>query len=149
MERGMELLRPGAIPSQVFAEVVKAVEKAGVNDYSKLATFCGHGIGIEARDYPIFTKPVKATSPFLPGSYDVPIEEGMVIMLEMPHSVLGLGGFQIEYVDSGNSSVTRRCVPLPGASHRNPCFRRHSPMTPMPLPPRTRAGRLAPMSARW
>ena len=97
MERGMELLRPGAIPSQLFAEVVKAVEKAGVNDYSKLATFCGHGIGIEARDYPIFTKPVKATSPFLPGSYDVPIEEGMVIMLEMPYSVLGLGGFQIEY----------------------------------------------------
>jgi Xaa-Pro aminopeptidase len=97
MERGMELLRPGAIPSQLFAEVTKAVEKAGVADYSKLATFCGHGIGIEARDYPIFTRPVKASSPFLPGTYDVPIEEGMVINLEMPYSLLGLGGFQIEY----------------------------------------------------
>jgi Xaa-Pro dipeptidase len=97
MERGMELLRPGAIPSQLFAEVTKAVEKAGVADYAKLATFCGHGIGIESRDYPIFTKPVKATSPFLRGTYDVPIEEGMVINLEMPYSVLGLGGFQIEY----------------------------------------------------
>lgn len=97
MERGMELLRPGAIPSQLFGEVTKAVEKAGVKDYGKLATFCGHGIGIEARDYPIFTKPVKATSPFLPGTYDLPIEEGMVINLEMPYSVLGLGGFQIEY----------------------------------------------------
>jgi Xaa-Pro aminopeptidase len=97
MERGMELLRPGAIPSQLFAEVTKAVEKAGVANYGKLATFCGHGIGIEARDYPIFTKPVKASSPFLPGTYDVPIEEGMVINLEMPYSVLGLGGYQIEY----------------------------------------------------
>jgi Xaa-Pro aminopeptidase len=93
----MELLRPGAIPSQLFAEVTKAVEKAGVADYGTLATFCGHGIGIEARDYPIFTRPVKASSPFLPGTYDVPIEEGMVINLEMPYSVLGLGGFQIEY----------------------------------------------------
>lgn len=97
MERALELLRPGAIPSQLFAEVTRAVEKAGVKDYSTLATFCGHGIGIEARDYPIFTKPVKATSPFLPGTYDLPIEEGMVINIEVPYSVLGLGGFQIEY----------------------------------------------------
>jgi Xaa-Pro aminopeptidase len=97
MERGMELLRPGAVPSQLFAEVVRAVEKAGLKDYSKLATFCGHGIGIESRDYPIFTKPMKAASRFLPGTYDLPIEEGMVINLEMPYSELGLGGFQIEY----------------------------------------------------
>jgi Xaa-Pro aminopeptidase len=97
MERALALLRPGAIPSRLFAEVTRAVEKAGVKDYSTLATFCGHGIGIEARDYPIFTKPVKATSPFLPGTYDLPVEEGMVINIEVPYSVLGLGGFQIEY----------------------------------------------------
>jgi Xaa-Pro dipeptidase len=97
MERGMELLRPGAVPSLLFAEVVRAVEKAGLKDYAKLATFCGHGIGIESRDYPIFTKSMKAASRFLPGTYDLPIEEGMVINLEMPYSELGLGGFQIEY----------------------------------------------------
>jgi Xaa-Pro dipeptidase len=97
MEKALELLRPGAIPSRLFAEVVSAVEKAGVKDYSKVAHFCGHGIGIEARDYPIFTKPVKAASPFLPGTYDVPIEEGMVISIEVPYSELGLGGFQVEY----------------------------------------------------
>ncbi len=97
MERALELLRPGVIPSKLFEEVTKAVEKAGLKDYSRLATFCGHGIGIEARDYPIFTKPMKATSPFLPGTYDLPVEEGAVINIEVPYSELGLGGFQIEY----------------------------------------------------
>jgi Xaa-Pro dipeptidase len=97
MERGMELLRPGAIPSKIFEETSKAVEKAGIQNFSRYANFCGHGIGIEGRDYPIFTKPVKASSPFLPGTYDVPLEEGMVVNLEFPHTVLGLGGFQVEY----------------------------------------------------
>ena len=98
MERAMELLRPGALPSNIFRETAKAVEKAGIKDYSKIVNFVGHGIGIEARDYPIFTPPVKAASPFLPGSYDLPIEENMVISIEVPYlKELGLGGFQIEY----------------------------------------------------
>ncbi len=97
MEKALELLRPGAIPSRLFAEVAATVEKAGIKDYTKYANFCGHGIGIEARDYPVFTKPMKARSPFLPGSYDLPIEEGMVISIEVPYGELGLGGFQVEY----------------------------------------------------
>jgi Xaa-Pro aminopeptidase len=97
MERALELLRPGVLPSRLFQEVGEAVEKAGIKGYSKGAVFCGHGIGIEARDYPIFTKPMKATSPFLPGSYDLPVEENMVISIEVPYLELGLGGFQVEY----------------------------------------------------
>ncbi len=97
MEKALALLRPGAIPSKLFAEVAATVEKAGIKDYTKYAHFCGHGIGIEARDYPVFTKPMKARSPFLPGSYDLPIEEGMVISIEVPYGELGLGGFQVEY----------------------------------------------------
>jgi Xaa-Pro dipeptidase len=97
MEKSMELLRPGVLPSKIFQETVSAVEKAGLKDFSKLAMFVGHGIGIEARDYPIFTPPVKTTSPFLPGSYDVPIEKNMVVCIEVPYKELGLGGFQIEY----------------------------------------------------
>ena len=97
MEKALELLRPGAIPSQLFAEVAATVEKAGIKDYTKYAHFCGHGIGIEARDYPVFTKPMKAGSPFLPGTYDLPVEEGMVISIEVPYGELGLGGFQVEY----------------------------------------------------
>jgi Xaa-Pro aminopeptidase len=97
MEKAMELLKPGAIPSKLFEKTAATVEKAGIRDYTKLAHFCGHGIGIEARDYPIFTKPLKATSPFLPGTYDLPVEEGMVINIEVPYGELGLGGFQVEY----------------------------------------------------
>jgi len=98
MDRALELLRPGAIPSKLFAEVSETVEKAGIRDYTKAAYFCGHGIGIEARDYPIFSKPVKARSPFLPGgTYDLPVEEGMVISIEVPYGELGLGGIQVEY----------------------------------------------------
>ncbi|RPJ37472.1 MAG: aminopeptidase P family protein, partial [Deltaproteobacteria bacterium] len=97
METAMEMLRPGEIPSHIFEKATAAVEKAGLRDYGKLANICGHGIGIEARDYPIFTRPMKASSPFLPGSYDLPVEEGMVISLELPYGEMGLGGFQIEY----------------------------------------------------
>jgi Xaa-Pro dipeptidase len=96
-EKALELLRPGALPSQIFQETVATVEKAGLKDYSKRAGFCGHGIGLEARDYPVLRQPVKSTSPFLPGSYDIPIEENMVINVEVPYSALGLGGLQIEY----------------------------------------------------
>ncbi len=97
MEKAMEFLKPGAIPSKVFEEVILAVEKGGLPHYSKMARFCGHGIGIEARDYPLFVKPMKATSPFLPGTYDLPLEEDMVISIEIPYGELGLGGFQVEY----------------------------------------------------
>jgi len=97
MEKAMELLRPGAIPSKLFEETIATVEMAGIKDYTKYIHFCGHGIGIEARDYPIFARPMKAASPFLPGTYDLPIEEGMVISIEVPYGELGLGGFQVEY----------------------------------------------------
>lgn len=62
-----------------------------------MARFCGHWLGIEARDYPIFTAAMKAASPFFPGTYDIPIEEGMVINIEIPYGEFGLGGFQVEY----------------------------------------------------
>ena len=97
IERAIELLKPGAIPSKIYQEAVAATVKTGIKDFDKAAGHCGHGIGIEARDYPILTHPVKATSPFLPGSYDLPIEENMVICVELPYKELGLGGLQIEY----------------------------------------------------
>ena len=59
--------------------------------------FCGHGIGLEARDYPTFTRPVTTDAPFLPGTLDLPLEENMVVSVELPYGELGLGGFQIEY----------------------------------------------------
>ena len=98
MEKALELLRPGTLPSALYAQVIAAVEKAGITDYARQSYFCGHGIGIEARDYPIFAKPMKARSPFLPGgTYDLPVEKDMVISIEVPYYELGLGGLQVEY----------------------------------------------------
>lgn len=98
MQKALELLRPGVLPSVLYAQVIAAVEKEGITDYARQSYFCGHGIGIEARDYPIFSKPVKARSPFLPnGTYDLPVEEGMVISIEVPYYELGLGGLQVEF----------------------------------------------------
>ena len=111
MERATELLRPGAIPSKLFEEVITAIQKAGLQNYGKMARFCGHGIGIEARDYPVFTKPMKATSPFLPGTYDIPVEEGMVISIEIPYGELGLGGVQIEYTLLVNKDGCEKLYP--------------------------------------
>ncbi len=97
MERAMELLRPGELPSRIFGEAVSTVERAGLKDFSKHCYFCGHGIGIECRDYPIFRNPVTTSNPFLKGSFEFPVEENMVISLEFPYGKLGVGGFQVEY----------------------------------------------------
>ena len=97
MDAAMNLLRPGAKASDVYASVVSAVEKSGLPHFGEYSTFCGHGIGIEARDYPIFVPPMKTDNPFLPGSYDIPLEKDMVVNIEVPYRETGVGGFQIEY----------------------------------------------------
>ncbi|HJD97544.1 Xaa-Pro peptidase family protein [Mailhella massiliensis] len=97
MERIFELLRPGALPSVLLREAVARVEQAGLDNFSRSCFFCGHGIGLEARDYPTFTRPVTTDAPFLPGTLDLPLEENMVVSVELPYGELGLGGFQIEY----------------------------------------------------
>jgi Xaa-Pro dipeptidase len=97
MDRALEILRPGVLPSQVYQETIAAVERAGLKEYSKRAGFVGHGIGLEARDYPVLRASLKSASPYLPGSYDLPVEENMIINVEVPYSALGFGGLQIEY----------------------------------------------------
>lgn len=111
MERILELIRPGALPSIILEAAVARVEQAGLDNFSRSCFFCGHGIGLEARDYPIFTKPVKTNAPFLPGTLDLPLEENMVISVELPYGELGLGGFQIEYTLLVTSSGAEKLYP--------------------------------------
>ena len=60
--------------------------------------FVGHTIGIEAREFPFeFTAPKKLSSPFLPETSDVPLQENMVINVEVALVELGMGGIQIEH----------------------------------------------------
>ena len=66
MEKALELLRPGALPPSSLRRSLPRWRRQGSGTMRNSRYFCGHGIGIEARDYPIFNKPVKARSPFLP-----------------------------------------------------------------------------------
>ena len=60
--------------------------------------FVGHTIGIEAREFPFeFTAPKKLSSAFLPETSDVPLQENMVINVEVALVELGMGGIQIEH----------------------------------------------------
>ena len=60
--------------------------------------FVGHTIGIEAREFPFeFAAPKKLASPFLPETTDVPLEENMMINVEVALVELGFGGIQIEH----------------------------------------------------
>jgi Xaa-Pro aminopeptidase len=53
----------------------------------------GHGIGIEERDHPIIQKPFASfDGGILKGSYDIKLETGMVINIEVNHWEFGVGG---------------------------------------------------------
>jgi len=61
-------------------------------------TFVGHTIGIEAREFPFeLGAPKRLSSPFLPETTDIPLEEKMVINVEIALVELGFGGIQIEH----------------------------------------------------
>ncbi len=95
MERIWELLKPGALPSDILREAVKKVEASGVPQFGKYSFFCGHGVGLQARDLPMFVPPAPSDNRFIPA--ELPLEENTVVSVEVPYGELGLGGFQIEY----------------------------------------------------
>lgn len=85
LERALELVRPGAIPEEIFETAVAATRRAGLPDYNR--THTGHGIGTAGAGYePPDLKPGDRT----------PLEVGMVLCVETPYSEVGYGGLQIE-----------------------------------------------------
>ncbi|NIA68198.1 aminopeptidase P family protein [Pelagibius litoralis] len=83
VERGLELLRPGARAAEIFDAVVETVRQEGIPHYQR--SHVGHGIGLDGYDLPSLS----------PGSADI-IEEGMVLCVETPYYELGFGGLQVE-----------------------------------------------------
>jgi len=95
IEACLELVRPGARPSEILEGLNRGIKQAGVNQHKD---FVGHTIGIEAREFPFeFASPKKLSSPFLPETTDVPLEEKMMINVEVALVELGFGGIQIEH----------------------------------------------------
>lgn len=95
IEACLERVRPGALPSEILDGLNRGIKAGGVNQHRD---FVGHTIGIEAREFPFeFATPKKLSSRFLPESTDVPLQDKMMINVEVALIELGYGGIQIEH----------------------------------------------------
>ncbi|MFA7165811.1 MAG: Xaa-Pro peptidase family protein [Desulfoplanes sp.] len=85
-----ERLRPGAIPSELFAACWKRAEKQGfMEEFMGLGKnkvqFIGHGIGLAIDEHPVIAR-----------GFDAPLEEGMTMALEPKIGISGLGMVGVE-----------------------------------------------------
>lgn len=85
LEAGLALLGPGRPLADVHATMLKTVQDRGVAGYRR--GHFGHGLGND---------PFSEQWPFIAADSDVLAEPGMVLAVEAPYYVDGLGGFIIE-----------------------------------------------------
>ena len=96
LKEAFETIRAGVKPSEIFRAAVAGAKKAGLPNYN--GAFCGHTIGIEARELPYtLSEPTPLTDAFLPESSDIPLPAGAVLSVELPSGKLGEGGVHAEY----------------------------------------------------
>jgi len=89
-------IKAGVKPSEIFRAAVAGAKKAGLPNYN--GAFCGHTIGIEARELPYtLSEPTVLSDPFLPESSDIPFPAGAVLSVELPSGKFGEGGVHAEY----------------------------------------------------
>jgi len=97
------LLRPGAIPSEIYATITSGLGPDFLENFmgfgNRKVQFLGHGIGLEIAENPVIAK-----------GFDEPLQEGMVIALEPKKGIPGIGmvGTENTYVvtDKGGRSIT-------------------------------------------
>ncbi|MCX6890567.1 MAG: M24 family metallopeptidase, partial [Verrucomicrobia bacterium] len=97
------MLRPGAIPSEIYVTVMKGLDAGFLEHFMGLgdrrANFLGHGIGLHVDEPPAIAE-----------GFDDPLEEGMVIALEPKRGVPGVGMVGIEntylVMPAGGRSIT-------------------------------------------
>lgn len=85
LEAGLSVLRPGTRLADVHKAMLETVRKAGVTGYAR--GHFGHSLGND---------PFSEQWPFIAADSAVVAEPGMVLAVEAPHYVEGLGGFIIE-----------------------------------------------------
>jgi len=82
--RAAEMLKPGAIPSEIYATILDSLDVEFREHFmgygNRRAGFLGHGIGLQVDEYPVIAK-----------GFDEPLLEGMVIALEPKRGVPGVG----------------------------------------------------------
>jgi len=83
-DRIIPLLRPGAVPSQIYQEATADLDPEFLENFmgygDRKVQFLGHGIGLEIAENPVIAK-----------GFDTPLEEGMVIALEPKKGIRGIG----------------------------------------------------------
>ena len=83
-DRIVPLLRPDAVPSQIYETVTADLDPAFLENFmgygDRKVQFLGHGIGLEI-----------AENPVIAWGFNRPLEEGMVIALEPKKGIKGIG----------------------------------------------------------
>lgn len=93
-EAAVTALVPGTSAASVFDAAVTAVQGAGLDWYERGDV--GHGIGLDAYELPLLRPAGRPAGLFDAEADDFALEAGMVLCLELPCPVVGLGGFQLE-----------------------------------------------------
>jgi Xaa-Pro dipeptidase len=106
LERGIELLRPGTLASDIRKVMMDTLAEGGITG----SNAHGHGIGLEVRDYPIIMPDsgLRIRDDCVDMSADVPLEEGMVVNLELPLYLFGVGSLHMEQTFLITGSGCRR-----------------------------------------
>ena len=97
------LLKPGAVPSQIYETIMATLEPAFLENFmgygNRNVQFLGHGIGLEIAENPVIAR-----------GFDNPLEEGMVIAIEPKKGIRGIGMVGIEntfiVTPAGGRSIT-------------------------------------------
>lgn len=87
--RAAEMLRPGAIPSDIYRTVMQEIDAEFLQNFmgfgERKVSFLGHGIGLQVDEMPVIAEGV-----------DRPLEENMTIALEPKKGIDGVGMVGVE-----------------------------------------------------
>lgn len=75
-----ELMRPGAVPAEIYAKVLEAVEPTFRDGFMNGCKFLGHSIGLTMDESPVLAK-----------GFNEPLETGMTIAVEPKIALAGIG----------------------------------------------------------
>jgi Xaa-Pro aminopeptidase len=109
MDAGKNLIRPGVKASTVQAAMQETLKERGITESSPH----GHGVGLEVRDYPVLVADngLRIHDDCVDEPSDLPLEENMVINLEAPLFMPGVGSLHIEETYVVTAAGYRSLVP--------------------------------------
>ena len=91
---GIDNLRPGVRSSAIRQAMIDTLADGGITG----SNAHGHGVGLDVRDYPIIVPDsgLRIRDDCVDVSADLPLDEGMVVNLELPLYLFGAGSLHME-----------------------------------------------------